>query len=79
MAVDGPQGHCVKSDWYDLLNPKQSLVTARVKEVHGARRRQWNRGFTSQGMLSDRSLHNVKAVANMLSLGQLPGTYHPTD
>lgn len=35
MAVDGPQGTCVKSEWYDLLNPKQSLVTARVKEVHG--------------------------------------------
>lgn len=49
MAMDGPQGNCVKSEWYDVLHPKQSLVTARVKEVHGARRRQWNRGFTSQG------------------------------
>lgn len=52
MAIDGPQGGCVKSEWYDLLHPKQSLVTARNKEAHGMRRRQWNRGFTSQGMYS---------------------------
>ncbi|KAJ5090124.1 hypothetical protein N7532_008808 [Penicillium argentinense] len=50
MAIDGPQGNCVKSDWYDLLHPKQSLVTARKKEVHAGRRRQWNRGFTSQAL-----------------------------
>ncbi|KAF3389296.1 hypothetical protein F1880_003834 [Penicillium rolfsii] len=50
MAIDGPQGGCVKSEWYDLLNPKQSLVTARDKEAHGMRRRQWNRGFTSQAL-----------------------------
>ena len=49
MAIDGPSGSCVKSEWYDVLHPKMSLVTAREKEVHGARRRQWNRGFTSQG------------------------------
>ncbi|KAJ5669801.1 hypothetical protein N7462_010871 [Penicillium macrosclerotiorum] len=50
MAIDGPQGNCVKSEWYDILHPKQSLVTARVKEVHGARRREWNRGFTPQAL-----------------------------
>ncbi|KAJ5716177.1 hypothetical protein N7493_008088 [Penicillium malachiteum] len=47
MAIDGPQSNCVKAEWYDLLNPNQSLVTARMKKLHGARRRQWNRGFTS--------------------------------
>ena len=52
MAIDGPQGGCVKSEWYDLLQPKQSLVTARDKEAHGLRRRQWNRGFTPQGLFS---------------------------
>ncbi|KAI2794603.1 hypothetical protein POX_a01202 [Penicillium oxalicum] len=50
MAIDGPQGGCVKSEWYDLLQPKQSLVTARDKEAHGLRRRQWNRGFTPQAL-----------------------------
>ncbi|KAF7718299.1 Tryprostatin B 6-hydroxylase [Penicillium ucsense] len=50
MAIDGPHGNCVKSEWYDLLHPKQSLVTARNKESHGQRRRQWNRGFTPQAL-----------------------------
>ncbi|KAJ5905858.1 uncharacterized protein N7473_002774 [Penicillium subrubescens] len=50
MAIDGPQGGCVKSEWYDLLHPKQSLVTTRKKEAHGMRRRQWNKGFTSQAL-----------------------------
>ncbi|KAJ6126977.1 hypothetical protein N7523_002589 [Penicillium sp. IBT 18751x] len=50
MAIDGPSGSCVKSEWYDVLHPKMSLVTARDKKVHGARRRQWNRGFTSQAL-----------------------------
>ncbi|KAJ5702262.1 hypothetical protein N7488_009810 [Penicillium malachiteum] len=50
MAIDGPNSNCVKAEWYDLLNPNQSLVTARTKKLHGARRRQWNRGFTSQAL-----------------------------
>ncbi|KAJ5720411.1 uncharacterized protein N7483_008345 [Penicillium malachiteum] len=50
MAIDGPQSNCVKAEWYDLLSPNQSLVTARTKRLHGARRRQWNRGFTSQAL-----------------------------
>ncbi|KAJ5125658.1 hypothetical protein N7526_007835 [Penicillium atrosanguineum] len=50
MAIDGPSGSCVKSEWYDVLHPKMSLVTARDKKVHGSRRRQWNRGFTSQAL-----------------------------
>ncbi|RAL06171.1 cytochrome P450 [Aspergillus ibericus CBS 121593] len=50
MAIDGPKSTCVKAEWYDLLYPKLSLVTSRVKETHAARRRQWNRGFTSKSL-----------------------------
>lgn len=35
--------------WYDLLVPDMALNTARDKDLHAARRRQWNRGFTSKG------------------------------
>ena len=49
MAIDGPRTECIKAEFYDLLTPNFSLVTSRVKEVHAARRRQWNRGFTSKG------------------------------
>ena len=64
MAIDGPQGGCVKSEWYDLLHPKQSLVTARNKEAHGTRRRQWNRGFSSQGMYCRIENHHVDNKAD---------------
>ncbi|EAW15346.1 cytochrome P450 [Aspergillus clavatus NRRL 1] len=50
MAIDGPTNKCVKSEWYDLLHPDRALVTVRVKEVHSARRRQWNRGFSSKAL-----------------------------
>ncbi|PYI01926.1 benzoate 4-monooxygenase cytochrome P450 [Aspergillus sclerotiicarbonarius CBS 121057] len=50
MAIDGPKSNCIKAEWYDLLHPKLSLVTSRVKETHAARRRQWNRGFTSKSL-----------------------------
>ncbi|KAI1436364.1 cytochrome P450 [Xylaria sp. CBS 124048] len=50
MATDGPRSDCIKSEWYDLLIPDIALNTARDKTIHGARRRQWNRGFTSQAL-----------------------------
>lgn len=49
MAVDGPSSKCTKGEWYDLLYPDKSLVTSREKKIHGARRRHWNRGFSSRG------------------------------
>ncbi|KAB8236623.1 cytochrome P450 [Aspergillus alliaceus] len=50
MAIDGPNSKCIKSEWYDLLHPNKALVTARDKETHGSRRRQWNRGFNSKAL-----------------------------
>ncbi|CEO60507.1 hypothetical protein PMG11_05132 [Penicillium brasilianum] len=64
IAIDGPQGSCVKSEWYDLLHPKQSLVTARNKEAHGLRRRQWNKGFTSQAL--DQYQERILPLINQL-------------
>lgn len=51
-AIDGPQTGCVKSEFYDLLHPSIALVTAREKEAHGVRRREWNRAFTAKGLYS---------------------------
>ena len=49
MAIDGPRSECIKSDWYDIIYPALSLVTARENPAHGLRRRQWNRGLSSDG------------------------------
>ena len=52
MVIDGPRTECIKSEWYDILHPNLSLVTARAKENHQTRRRQWNRGFSTKGWLT---------------------------
>jgi hypothetical protein len=51
MAIDGPRSECIKGEWYDLLHPNLSLVTSRVKHLHAARRRQWNKGFNAKCQL----------------------------
>ncbi|KAJ5716006.1 cytochrome P450 [Penicillium malachiteum] len=50
MSIDGPLTKCDKAEWYDILHPNKALVTARTKEHHSGRRRQWNRGFTSTAL-----------------------------
>ncbi|PSS10965.1 hypothetical protein M430DRAFT_53504 [Amorphotheca resinae ATCC 22711] len=49
-VIDGPKAECVKSEWYDILDPNLSLVTARNKFLHQTRRRQWNQGFTTKSI-----------------------------
>lgn len=48
-AIDGLRSDCIKSEWYDILYPNLSLVTARVKETHRLRRAEWKRGFSAKG------------------------------
>ncbi|KAL6231477.1 hypothetical protein BDW75DRAFT_247861 [Aspergillus navahoensis] len=51
MAIDGPHSRCGKAEWYDLLHPfTKSLVTARTKDIHKARRHLWKQGFTSKAL-----------------------------
>ncbi|KAI1336875.1 cytochrome P450 [Xylariaceae sp. FL0016] len=66
MAVDGPRADSYKAEWYDVLHPHLALVTCRDKSAHGPRRREWNRGFTSQA----RSLHNARILKNLDELDQ---------
>ncbi|KAH8595452.1 cytochrome P450 [Bisporella sp. PMI_857] len=47
FALDGPRSESVKTDWYDILHPSNSLVTVRDNSVHAVLRRKWNRGFTA--------------------------------
>lgn len=49
MAIDGPRSECGKAEWYDLLHPSIALVTARKKDIHASRRKEWNQGFTTKG------------------------------
>ncbi|KAF9876190.1 cytochrome p450 [Colletotrichum karsti] len=55
MAVDGPRSECIKAEWYDILHPDRALVTTRVKPIHAARRREWNRGFSAQALVQHES------------------------
>ncbi|KAL2873868.1 hypothetical protein SGCOL_010934 [Colletotrichum sp. CLE4] len=55
MAVDGPRSECIKSEWYDILHPDRALVTTRIKPIHAARRREWNRGFSAQALVQHES------------------------
>ncbi|KAL4864234.1 cytochrome P450 [Aspergillus spectabilis] len=51
MATDGPHSKCGKAEWYDLLHPfTKSLVTARTKDIHEARRHLWKQAFTSKAL-----------------------------
>lgn len=49
-AVDGPGNPCTKAVWYDFLLPEIALNTTRSKRDHDARRRIWDRGFTSKAL-----------------------------
>lgn len=61
-AIDGPKTECIKSEWYDILHPNLSLVTARVKSSHQTRRRQWNRGFSTKCEYDDKrkQVHDLR-------------------
>ncbi|KXH40889.1 cytochrome P450 [Colletotrichum simmondsii] len=63
MAVDGPRSECIKSEWYDILHPDRALVTTRIKPIHAARRREWNRGFSAQGIYPI-DLRNHEPISN---------------
>lgn len=62
MAIDGPRSECLKSEWYDLLHPSLALVTTRNKDIHAARRREWNAGFTTKGF--NVGILSVEFIAN---------------
>lgn len=64
MALDGPHSECMKSDWYDILIPNLALVTARDRGTHAARRRQWNRAFSSKAL----QIHEQKIMCHLNEL-----------
>ncbi|KAL7930099.1 cytochrome P450 [Trichoderma chlorosporum] len=66
MALDGPRSECIKSEWYDILNPSQALVTTRNKSVHAVRRREWNSGFTTKALFE----HEAKILKYVDKLDQ---------
>lgn len=50
MATDGPRSDCIKSEFYDVLLPRASLLTTRDKALHGVRRREWSSGFSPKAI-----------------------------
>ena len=70
-AVDGPQSDCIKSEWYDVLYPSLSLVTARVKATHRLRRAEWKRGFSAKcGYCSHDTFDGLPADNATLAVAQ---------
>ncbi|KAK3374770.1 cytochrome P450 [Podospora didyma] len=49
-TVDGPGSTCTKAVWYDFLLPEIALNTTRSKPAHDARRRIWDRGFSTKAL-----------------------------
>lgn len=49
-AVDGPRNKCTKPVWYDFLLPEIAINTTRSVKEHDARRRIWDRGFTTKAV-----------------------------
>ncbi|KAI5862504.1 cytochrome P450 [Durotheca rogersii] len=64
LATDGPHSECMKSDWYDILVPNLALVTARDRETHAVRRRQWNRAFSTKAL----QVHEQKIMCHLNEL-----------
>lgn len=50
IATDGPRSECIKSEFYDVLLPRASLLTTRDKALHAIRRREWSGGFSSKAV-----------------------------
>ncbi|KAK5993999.1 Cytochrome P450 monooxygenase FCK2 [Cladobotryum mycophilum] len=61
MATDGPHSECKKADWYDLLKPNLALVSARDRDIHAVRRRQWNRAFSTKAL----KVHEEKIIRHL--------------
>ena len=49
-AIDGPGSACTKAVWYDILSPDVLINTTRDKQLHDARRKIWNHGFSTKGL-----------------------------
>ena len=65
-AIDGPNNECSKAVWYDYLLPAIALNTTRSKSEHDARRRVWDRGFTTKALaVYDK---RVKEYAKLLAV-----------
>ena len=47
--VYGPSSKCVRSAWYDMMQPLVSMILTRSKSAHDARRRVWDPSFSIKG------------------------------
>lgn len=65
-AVDGPGNTCVKSPWYDLLYPMNSILVVRDKQAHDMRRQVWEQAFTLPGQFC--TLSSSRHIASSLSI-----------
>ncbi|KAL9593682.1 MAG: hypothetical protein Q9219_007437 [cf. Caloplaca sp. 3 TL-2023] len=75
-AIDGPKSLCAKAEWYDIIHPNMSLVTARESVAHDNRRRIWDRGFSRQAIIKyqGRALRYVKLFEDHVAADVAVGT-----
>ncbi|KAJ6179762.1 hypothetical protein N7519_010223 [Penicillium mononematosum] len=49
-AMDGPDNHNTRSDWYDLLYPRISSIFTRDRQLHHERRKMWEQALSRKGL-----------------------------
>ncbi|KUI60512.1 Tryprostatin B 6-hydroxylase [Cytospora mali] len=66
---------CVKGPWYNVLAPERSLQTERDQAKHAARRKVWDRGFSTKALRnyeSRVSYYSDKLLAHIGSASGVP-------
>ena len=48
-AIDGPGNNTTRSDWYDLIYPRQSSIFTRDRRLHDGRRQIWLHSLSTKG------------------------------
>ncbi|KAL4755915.1 cytochrome P450 [Aspergillus foveolatus] len=49
-ALDGPDNHNTRSDWYDLIHPRVSPILSRTSKDHIERRRPWSKALSTKAI-----------------------------
>ncbi|KAJ5963974.1 uncharacterized protein N7479_003850 [Penicillium vulpinum] len=73
-AMDGPNNHNTRSDWYDLLYPRISSIFTRDRQLHNERRKMWEQALSRKGLVHlkyhRRVLEKVRTLESLVALEQ---------
>ncbi|OQE89490.1 hypothetical protein PENNAL_c0014G05119 [Penicillium nalgiovense] len=71
-AMDGPENHNTRSDWYDLLYPRISSIFTRDRKLHHERRKMWEQALSRKALSQyhRRVVEKVRTLTNLVDLEQ---------